>query len=29
LIDKDAAQYQRVGACPDRKSWATFSGHAL
>jgi len=29
LIDKDAAQYQRVGACPDRKSRATFSGHAL
>jgi hypothetical protein len=29
LIDKDAAQIQRVGACPDRKSRATFSGHAL
>jgi carbamoyltransferase len=29
LIDKDAAQIQRVGACPYRKSRATFSGHAL
>jgi hypothetical protein len=29
LIDKDAAQSQRIGACPDRKSRATFSGHAL
>src|ERR1700738_4090866 len=29
LIDKDAAQNQKVGACPNRKSRATFSGHAL
>jgi hypothetical protein len=29
LIDKDAAQIQRVGACPHRKSRTTFSGHAL
>jgi hypothetical protein len=29
LIDKDAPQYQRVGACADRKSRATFLGYAL
>jgi len=29
LIDKDTAQNQRVGACPNQKSRATFSGHAL
>jgi len=29
VIDKDTAQFQRVGACPNRKSRATFSGHAL
>ncbi len=29
LIDKGAAQIQRVGACQNRKSRATFSGHVL
>ncbi len=29
LIDKDAAQNQRTGACRNRKSRATFPGHAL
>ncbi|MGH6846046.1 MAG: carbamoyltransferase N-terminal domain-containing protein, partial [Methylocella sp.] len=29
LIDKDTAQIQRVGACQNRKSRATFAGHAL
>ncbi len=29
LIDKDTAQNQRVGACPNHKSRASFSGHAL
>jgi hypothetical protein len=29
LIDQDVAQSQEVGACRNRKSRATFSGHAL
>jgi len=29
LIDKDTAQNQRVGACPNQKSRATFPEHAL
>jgi len=29
LIDKDAAQNRGVGACQNRKSQATSSGHAL